>query len=163
MRRATDRKDVNDGIINFPSIINEVVLDQFHLVFPPTLTMSKAKTSKTEEQQLTKKQKRDNKKLKKDNENKTPKDGDDRKVINKKFLIEFCLLEKEDYKKSFAHNNVEHRPKWNEDNQMCPCWWTHVTCYKDCQNAAIHVTSSKLPADRMAAFIEYLEIAGRRG
>ena len=162
LRRATDREDINDSIINFTSIINKVVLDQFHLVLPPTFTISKAKTSKMEEQQLTKKQKRDNKKLKRDNKNTTPKDGDARKVVNKKVPIEFCLLEKEDYKKNFAHNNIEHRPKWNEDSQMCPRWWTHGTCYKYCRNAASHVASSELSADCKAAFIEYLETA-RRG
>ena len=46
LQQATDREDVNDGIINFASIINKVVLDQFHLVLPPTFTMSKTETRK---------------------------------------------------------------------------------------------------------------------
>jgi len=86
---STDCEDVNDSIINFASIIKEVVLDQFHLVLPPTFTMSKAKTSKTEEQPKTKKPK-------KNNENKTPKDGDAKKVVNKNVPIKFHLLENKD-------------------------------------------------------------------
>ena len=155
LRRAKDREDVNDEIINFSSIINEVVLDQFRVVLPPNFAMDKVKEDEETLIPISKKPK-------KNKEGKAPKDGDSRMDVNKDVPKEFKLLEGENYKKRFGHGNVEHRPAWDENCSMCPRWWTHGTCYKDCRNAASHVPSSELPQDKKKAFIEFLEIARRK-
>ena len=90
LRRASDREDVSDAIINFTLIMNEVVLDQFHVVLPPTFTLSKTKEVEEDVQPITKKPKK----------NKTPKEGEDRKVVNKDVPNEFRLLEGENYRKT---------------------------------------------------------------
>ena len=111
LQRAKDCEHVNDEVINFSTIINEVVLDQFHVVLPPNFALTKTKVDEEILQPITKKSK-------KNKENKNPRDRDFR-------------MEGENYQKRFGHNNVQHRPMWNEDCQMCPRWWTHGTCYKD--------------------------------
>ena len=154
LQRAKDREDVSDEIIDFASaMIDGIVLDKFNVVLPPIFTL--AKNKKVEEEEPPKKKK-------KRNENDKP--GDDKKdrmMINTNPPTEFKLLEGKNYKKVFAHNCVKDRPKWNEDSTMCTRWWTYGTCYKDYRNAASHVATSELPADRKKAFIEFMEIARR--
>lgn len=159
LRNAQDREDVNDEVLNCSSILNEIILDQFHLVLPPTFAMSRNKADE-EDVQPTKRIKKD--KDKDDKSRDKGKDGNDRRDVNKHPPAEFRILEGEIYKTTFGVNNQQHRVKWDEDNTMCPRWWTHGICYKDCRNKASHVPTNQLPADKKSAFAEFLE-AARRG
>jgi hypothetical protein len=80
---------VNDEILNFSSILNEIILDQFHLVLPPTFAMSRDKVDE-EDVQPAKRPKKD-----KDKDKEKGKDGNDRRDINKHPPAEFRILEGE--------------------------------------------------------------------
>ena len=154
LRRASDRKDVNDSILDFPVIVNEVVLDQFRVVLPATFTTSRTKEGDDQQQPSVKRQK-------KGKENRPIKDGDNRKVSNNDIPKEFCLLENENYRANFTNKHIQDQPKWNDECKMCPRWFTHGNCFKDCRNSASHVSSSEVPADKKAAFVEYMDLCRR--
>jgi hypothetical protein len=86
----------------------------------------------------------------------------DRYDNNKNVPPEFRLRENKSYKSLIANKHVEKRPKWSATCTTCTRWWTNGKCYKDCNNIESHVSSDNLPADKKAAFLEYLEIC-RRG
>jgi hypothetical protein len=153
LRRASDREDVNDSILDFAVIVNEIVLDQFRVVLPPIFAAVKERNEVL--QPLLKKPK-------KGKGTKSITEEDERKVVNKDVPSEFRLIGNEDYRKNFANKNIEARPMWDEKCKMCPRWWTHGNCFTDCRNAASHVAGSELSADKKKAFAEYMELC-RRG
>ena len=100
LRQALDHKDVNDAIINFLLIRNEVVLDQYHVVLTPIFTLSKTMEVKEDVQPTSKKPKKNN----------APKEGEDRKVVNKEIPKKFRLLENKNYRENFANKNIQACP-----------------------------------------------------
>ena len=153
--RATDREDVNDHIIDFIPVMNEIVLDTFQVNLPATFAPPKIKK---EDEDNTEEPPR---KRKRRGENENEKEN---KVVNNNIPTEFRLLEGEDYKAVFSGRCVEDRPIWNVGNakcRMCPRWWIIGICFRDCRNAKSHVPTSDLPANKKSAFVEFLEKARR--
>jgi hypothetical protein len=157
LRRAEDREDVNDQILDFTLVMNEVLLGQFHVNLPATFTSPKNTRDDDEDDEQRKKKKKNKKKG-----SPLKEIEGDRKEINKNIPVEFRLRVGEDYKQVFARRCLEDRPKWNQSCKMCPRWWIIGVCYSDCNNVESHVDSDQLPQDKKSAFIEYLEKA-RRG
>ena len=157
LRRAEDREYVSDQTIDFSSVLNDVLLEQFHVNLPAIFTSPKKSRDEDEyevDEQGRRKKKKKGSPLKEI-------EGD-RKEKNKNIPVEFRLRPGEDYRKVFAHRCLEDRPKWNDSCKMCPRWWIFGVCYSDCNNAESHVDSDQLPQDKKSAFIEFLEKA-RRG
>ena len=159
LHRAEDREEVNDQIIDFSPVFNDIMLNQFQVTLPATFTRAKTLKDNSKENEINKEGEPKTKKKKG-----TPL-GDidaDRIKKNSNIPAEFQLKEGESYKAVFARRCVEDRPKWNDNCAMCPRWWIIGVCYSDCRNIESHVPESSLPANKKAAFIEFLEKA-RRG
>ena len=153
-RTATDREEMDDGIIDLALIVTSVLMDQLVVSLPSCLAPTLRKPLEDDEPKSPIKKK---KKLK-DNEDKKSKN---KKVVNHHAPASFCLLVGENYKSTFANKHVEARPMWNDNCKMCPRWYTLGYCFADCKHKASHVPGDEISADKKAAYDKFLVICRR--
>ncbi len=67
------------------------------------------------------------------------------------------MKENEVWKGDLTGKNLKDRPKWNDKSWMCVRWFTNGNCFKDCNNKDSHVCAQAVPADKKAAYIEFLD------
>ena len=159
-RTASDREEMDDGIIDLPPIVTSVLMDQLVVSLPSSLTSTSRKPPEVEGEDEVLRSPRRKKKKVKDDEDKNSKD---RKVVNHHAPASFRLLEGENYKSTFASKHVEARPMWDATSfcKMCPRWHTLGYCFADCKHKASHVPGDEIPADKKAAYDEFLVICRR--
>lgn len=155
------RDQVDDTMLNFHPIIDSVRFGTFSVTLPITFvstnktpdpdTHVKPNNKRTgdgnngagggggETAQKSKKQRRDTAKVK----NSSPPDS--------------CkLLAGETWATHFAHKGFNERVDWDGSCKMCPRWFIRGYCYSDCINAPSHVTEDSIPADKLAAFQQFM-------
>jgi len=157
-RTATDREEMDDGIIDLVPIITNVHMDQLVVSLPSCLNPTLRKPPEDDDESEEPKSPRRKKKKVKDDEDKTSKN---RKVVNHHAPASFRLLEGESYKNTFANKHVDARPMWGGNCKMCPRWNTLGYCFADCKHKDSHVSGDDIPTDKKAAYDEYLAICRR--
>ena len=155
---ATDREEMDDGIIDLVPIITNVHMDQLVVSLPSCLNPTLRKPPEDDDESEEPKSPRRKKKKVKDDEDKTSKN---RKVVNHHAPASFRLLEGESYKNTFANKHVDARPMWDGNCKMCPRWNTLGYCFADCKHKDSHVSGDDIPANKKAAYDEYLVICRR--
>jgi hypothetical protein len=79
------------------------------------------------------------------------------RIINTEPIEAFKMRPGETWHKTFAHKNVDGRVPWGTDTcKMCPRWFIMNYCFGNCFHLGSHVKGSKVPANKITAFHEYM-------
>ena len=156
-RRLSDREFVNDRMIEFGHIVDDVRMGQFHTYLPPNFFFSDAESKKRKSDQL-------------DDES-TPvpapvpsggggKGGkDSKKKIENKGPLPALQLSNEEFQKVKGNMAIlTLRPKWG-NKAMCHRFHSFGHCYGSCGNAASHVDSNKVEEAKRAEYEEWVKEA----
>ncbi len=145
------RNRVDDSILNFEPVIDQVRFGSFDIILPPTFI------SKADEKEKTKPKKNKNG----PDNNGTNRDGKNRRVVNSSPPDNFKLRTNEAWATHFA-NRLTGRVVWettpeNEPNiYMCARWLITGHCFANCHNAKSHVGASDIPPEKFQAFTTYM-------
>ena len=146
--QESDRENVDDSLLDFKDIVNQVLNDQFLQVLPSTF-----KSEKEEEDepfppsgpgQARKKQKRES--------NQT----ESRQVRNTGTISEWVPTQ-EVYTQKFAGKNISARPILN-GVPMCQRFHSKTYCFSDCNNKASHVPSNTVSDEIKAKYTSYCKL-----
>ena len=149
------RNQVDDSILNFTPLIENIRFGTFFVQLPSTF-INPADTepkSGSGGKNTTKRpgDKRD------DDESAGKKKKKKSNKIDNTSQPESCRLQTgETWATHFAHKGFNDRVTWNGDCKMCPRWFIQGYCFSDCTNADSHVKSEDLPADKLTAFQQFM-------
>ena len=152
-KSAKTHDEVDDSIINFQPLINQVIFGSFHMILPPTFSMKSPKVSGPI----------DGGKCRDADENKRNKKkgkGNDEAhfLMKNKFPHgEICMLTNETWAGNFAGKQVDQRPQWNEKCKCCPCWFLQKYCFSDCPNNESHVPAKKVPPSILQQMLAWVK------
>ena len=149
---AKNRSKVNDNIVNFSNILEDIWDNRFSVDLPsvfkiianngPPRVDNPFKVGKDRDSNR-QKRKRDEKKS-----NKLTNDKADDNLKTKKG---------ESWEKIFCVKSCEHRVKWNSAGTlMCPRWFSRQYCFSDCGNKDSHVPNGKVPEEKRKEYEAYL-------
>ena len=146
---AKNRDDVDDRILNVSDLIQAVRFGGFSMDLPPnTRILSNDKVSQEIKEGERKKQKPN------------PREDGKRPVVNKNQNPELKMKTGKDWKKDFVGKHAKFKPAWEGNSskvKMCPRWHSRRDCFKDCNNAASHVPSHEIPAEKKTSYCNYLK------
>ena len=148
-RDSLDRSEVADYIINYNSLVGDVLNNRFMVNLP-------ASFKTTDDKELFSLQ--ESTSSKKRNLNVT--DGDTNKkkdVQNNDQNPDFKMLPGEDWKKVFCGRCIQDRVKWDERSHMCPRWHSKGMCFTNCHHIASHVAKDKVPEQKRAEYSKFLK------
>ena len=154
----TCRTQVDDTMLNFTQLVEHVRFGTFFVQLPSTFIDATEAGSKPSSGGT--------------NSNKRPaEDKDDgdkaggKKKKRKSTKVENpsqpdpCKLQTgETWATHFANKGFNDRVDWNGDCKMCPRWFIRGFCFADCTNKDSHVKSEEVPADKLAAFQQFMRI-----
>lgn len=150
-RKADDRSEVNDRLVNFDDIVDDCVTQRFNVSLPGTFLMPADSNSDDEVQAN---ESRDSRKKRR--KRAEPAFDDSRHDKNEHQVEEFKMKQGEDWKNDFSGKCIEHRPSWGK-KFMCPRWHTGGFCFKSCKNAESHVNDDKVPQDKRKEYRTFLK------
>jgi hypothetical protein len=153
------RNRVDDSILNFDPVIDQVRFGSFDIILPPTFT------TKADEKEKEKSKKNKNG----SDTNNTKKDGGNknRLVENSSPPDNFKLRPTEAWATHFA-NKLTGRVVWEETAAsqpnifMCARWFITGHCFSNCHNAKSHVATNDVPPDKLSAFSSYMATCRQR-
>ena len=153
-KRARDRADVNDSILNFGGIIEDILNNKSICNLPATFfRLEKEVTSTSDGGREQKKRKVQNKR--------NGQSEEDERVFNKKPIDEFKCKGEEDWK--LLCKAARHKPSWpdpsNPHCKMCHRFHSKQYCFPDCKNKASHVPREKVPDEKHKEYNAYLKRA----
>ena len=150
-KTARDRSEVNDEIVDFNIVVNDILDNRFTVILP--LAFKHTENVETSSSVLgvpsgDQKGKRKNR----GNENAERPE----RIWNSDQQEEFKMKDNEDWK-MFCGNKVQDRIDWNDDGcKMCPRWHSKGFCFADCHNKASHVTKDNIPPGKVKGYKAYL-------
>ena len=133
---------VDDSIINFRPLINQVIFGSFNMNLPPTFSIKVPKDTLNAGTRAGGKRKEDDD----DKCNKKKGKGNGEKhtlVKNPSPHSEICMLTNETWAGNFAGKHFDQRPNWNEKCKCCPRLFLQKYCFSNCPNVESHVPSSE--------------------
>ena len=151
-KHAKDRSEVDDRLVDFKDLMDEVLDQKFSRVLPPSFSQPQPSLEDGTDEPQPKKRKK----------GKKGDETDGRKVTNPSVLPEFKVVDDNEWKSKFCGRCIEDRPVWKEVQNgqniaMCPRWHSRGFCFKDCHNAQSHVEPDKVPANKKAEYQSYLK------
>ena len=147
-KQAKDREDVNDQLLNFSTMLDSVLIDQFYQTLPSTMKLVSDKPSHQTSAGVNSKPSK---------KQKTKNETEDRKVDNKKPVPAWICKESEDYREIFAGKNCTQRPKIG-NFPMCVRFHTKGFCFSDCINKSSHLPSQDLPQNTKTSYSNFIKI-----
>lgn len=157
-KRARDRSEVNDRIINFSDIIDDVLNRRFVLQLPPSFREFNPTDSDAEAGTGSGKRKVDSGEETPGGPKKPKKEGVDKgPVHNQHQLEDFKLKEGESWKDTFCGKCVDERPVWNGKVKMCPRWHIKGVCFKNCHHAESHVPKDRISDEKRKEFLGFMK------
>ena len=149
----SDRNRVNDGLLGFDSIFDDVLTDSFVQYLPttfndfvPTKTKSERNSSLAEEDSSTPNRKRTRT---------NPTSTENKKIINPNPITEW-MVSNEDYNKLFAGRNLNLRPKIKL-RPMCQRFHSKGYCFENCSNRHSHIPSNEVEKQTKDAYSKYVK------
>ena len=129
-----EREGVDDSLINFSPILNDVLLDKFVQPLPQSLACFSPKKRRQGEEG-------------EGFGSKKPRTNEDEsmKVLNDDRVAEWSLREGEDYS-IFAGKHQESKPKIR-GRFACSRWFIKGYCLKSCKNKIAHLTEEEIPME----------------
>ena len=152
-QQEKDRSCVNDRIVDFDDVVEQVLNSSLNIVLPPTFVKP------TEQEQTgsgaggaSNKKEKENKKRKERENN-----ANERMTKNEAPITEFLMSEGEDWRRDYAGKNTKDRPKWDKETFMCVRWYVRGECFNDCNNKNSHSKADDVPQEKKDAFSTYLK------
>ena len=145
------REDVDDKLLNFDEVLNQVILRSFNISLPPSIQhIFEKKQPKRIDQDLNgpgPKRKRGN-----DQE----RDERSTRILNDGKLDKW-ILNQDQYTNKLRHNSsLKSRPKL-EDTPVCHRFHSRGYCFDNCGNKATHIASNKLPTETQKDYFNWLK------
>jgi len=152
-KQASDRSEVDERVVNFRDMVNDIRFQRFSMSLPPSFVF----TSKDESQDIdTNGRGGDG-----GRDRKRPRGAgggdEDNRIHNTNQVDEFKMRPNEDWRKDFCGRCIDDRVRWDKNSLMCPRWFTNGYCFDNCKNKASHVPASQVPADKKREYSEYLK------
>jgi len=119
---AKNRDEVDNLIIDFRPLANQVIFGSFHMILPPTFSMKSPKATKTSGPEDTGKR-RDADEDKHDKKRGKGNDDAHSLVKTESPHGEICMLANETWVANFAGKQLDQHPKWNDKCKCCPRWF----------------------------------------
>ena len=155
-KRARDRCEVDDRIIDLSEIGNDICNSRFAVELPPSFTRPNdpkddGRSSESAGAQEGGRKRRGDKDDKDANKK--------RQVRNDDQIEEFKIREGETWRNDFCGKCVNFRPIWKgmDKVKMCPRWHSKGDCFDDCNNKASHVPSNEVPDREKSEYKRYLK------
>ena len=143
-----DRSRVDDDIVDFSDITEEVLNGNFDRKLPPTFsvrtTTVPAAQKEDDERPPAKRSRGGSSGSKPDS------------IKNTEQCEEFKMRDDEDWSIFKSKKTLKWRPDWDGKSKMCPQWHSRGDCFKDCSNAASHVTCHEIPTEKKTSYQDYL-------
>jgi len=162
-RKSLDREDVNNRLVDFRDLHEDVLLHKFNVKsLPACFLMAKTdntpadgggtKSAKSSDED----KKKGENKQKGGRESKAHENGTKRSgtVENKDQVPEFKMKDGETWE-NFQGKCVEHRAKY-KDTFMCPRFHTKGFCHVKCKFSASHIPATDIPDDVKKNYMNYL-------
>ena len=153
---ADDRTEVNDRVVDFDNLFEDLLDGRFFCklpaVFKVRAPLQPPAVSNPFDQERDRSE--EGKKRKRDDNS----DGSSDKVNNEKMIEEFKMRDAESWKIVFCGGNVCKRVDWNSDGvTMCPRWFSKVHCFGDCDKEESHAPDTEVPKGKREDYRAYLK------
>ena len=162
-RKALNRNEVNDNIIDFSPVVSQILFSCFQVNLPPTFKMKDPATTpgatpssgpkgggKGDED--------------KGGRKKTKKGDEDRTMIkNEAPHPELCMLATETWSINFANKEIDKRPNFNDNCKCCPRYFLNKYCFSNCKNKESHVPGDKIPANVLINMKNWIKLCRGSG
>ena len=150
-KTAKERSNVDDRIVEFSHLTNDILNGRFSMQLPPVFQMENSTAlqvggSPTSDGPPRKKAKAINS------------DRDDKRDHNPQQIGAFKMKNGESWKNFCGVCQVD-RPVWDGEILMCTRWNIKGYCFKDCINAASHVGKEKVSAEKEKEFRAWMKKA----
>jgi hypothetical protein len=157
-----NRDEVDDSIIDFRSLISQVILGSFHMSLPPTFQMKNPNENKTGPGGGDKR--RGLNEDKRGGDRKKGRGNDEKRAVVKNLFphSEICMLVNETWAGDFAGKCNDARPIWNERCKCCPRWFLQKYCFEDCQNAESHVEAEKVTPTILQQMLSWIKACRKK-
>ena len=151
-RNSKDRNQVNDSLLNFSFLFNQVLTDSFLQLLPTTFKKFSS-TQETDESDSDMDSAKPKSKRRKqiDRSEKSLKE----RVVNDKTIKTWIVSPKE-YGTCFAARNLGDRPML-KGKPMCQRYHSKGYCFHDCLNKATHIPSKEIEDTIKVAYSKYVE------
>ena len=145
------REEVDDKLLNFDEVLNQVILRTFSITLPPSIqhVFEKKQTKRTEYTEGP-----GPKRPKKTND----RDRDERssRVLNDG-KIDNWILNQDQYASKLRHNScLKLRPKIS-DVPLCHRFHSRGYCFDNCGNKTTHIASDRLPEKSQKDYLNWLK------
>jgi hypothetical protein len=149
---------VNNNILNFDNLLDQVLKGSFQMNLPPSF--KKIKNSPRNAPSIKPKQAKawsegegngGNKKKQKS------KNGNGNQVKNAAQDEDFVVAEGKTWKKTFSKQFPHDRPTCEGKINMCARWHIKGGCYDNCQRISSHVRKDKIPGDKKAHMLTFMK------
>ena len=150
-KTVRDRSEVNDEIVDFNIIANDILDNRFTVCLP--LAFKHTDNVETNLSVLgAPSGDQKGKKKSRGNENTERPE----RIWNSDQQEEFKMKENKDWKMFFG-NKVQDRIDWNDDGyKMCPRWHSKGFFFENCHNKASHVPKDNIPLGKVKYYKAYL-------
>lgn len=152
----TCRTQVDDSMLNFTQLIENVRFGTFFVQLPSTFIDATAASDSKTGNGGTNSKKRSAEDKDEDKTSGKKKKRKSSKVDNPSQPDSCKLQTGETWATHFANKGFNDRVDWNGECKMCPRWFIHGFCFADCTNKDSHVKSDEVPADKLAAFQQFM-------
>ena len=148
---AKERENIDDSIVNFKDLTNDVLNGRFTMQLPLVFMINPATDQKiggrpTSDGPPTKKSRMNGER------------GEDKRTLNKNQIEAFKIKPKENWR-IFCGEVQKERPVWDGETRMCHRWFIKGYCFEDCYHKSSHVEKEKVPADKEKEFGTWMKKA----
>jgi hypothetical protein len=155
LESAADRYDVDDSLVDFNGVVNDVLDGRLLLTLPPCFVSPPDETDPSN-QGGGKGRRGKGKKRKAQGENEDP-PKDNRYITNDDQHPELAMRETDSWEK--LCKDASERPKWDDNDKtslMCLRFHARGYCFDDCKQRASHVTKDKIPPRKVREMKDFL-------
>ena len=163
---TVSRSHVNDNILDFDNLLEQVLNGSFHMALPPSF--KKIEVNKPNPTKGDNDGSGGSETSTKTRQKRKSEDGNGNLVRNTAQDEDFVCKTGENWKDTYSKQFPHDRPFFDEANKvkMCARWFIKGDCYDNCSRKASHVSKDDLPADKKASFLVFMKKcrdAGRKG
>ena len=151
------RELVKDKLIDFESIIDDILSDTFYQQLPTTMKQFDPKSENDNQHSNSQQRPREHSDRR---ENKRPRVANNMeqatKILNSKPISEWNLSP-DDFQRFVSGKHLQKRPMLN-GKPMCTRYHSKFYCFDNCRNKATHIPSNSLPETTKKAYSEFIKL-----
>ena len=145
------REDVDDKLLNFDEVLNQVIFRSFNITLPPSIQhVFEKKQPKRFDQDVDgpgPKRKKGNDREREERSARIQNDG----------KLDKWILNQDQYSSKLRHNSsLKSRPKHN-NVPICHRFHSRGYCFDNCSNKSTHIASDKLPINVQKDYLNWLK------